>query len=186
MRKANVSDEQLAQAFKSLGETSSFEKLYLRYIQKVYRTCLRMTHDPQTAQDYAHDIFLKVFDRLPSFANRSSFSTWLYTITYRYCLDQLALNQRRKIERLGVVPLSNEPSDESNEALIQLVEERMQAQEAILAQLSEDEQTLLRLKYEQGLSIRVLSQRLDLSESVVKMRLKRSRDKLQQFYEGPT
>lgn len=48
--------------------------------------------------------------------------------------------------------------------------------------LSYAEQTLLRLKYEQELSLKEMADRSGLSLSAVKMRLKRSRDKMQRCY----
>lgn len=67
-------------------------------------------------------------------------------------------------------------SDETTETkAADLVEAQWQVQDAALNQLSPDELRLLRLKYEQELSIRQISQQYNLSESAVKMRLKRSR-----------
>jgi RNA polymerase sigma-70 factor (ECF subfamily) len=47
-----------------------------------------------------------------------------------------------------------------------------------LNELPDDEVHMLKLKYEQGLSVKFISEQYNLSESSVKMRLKRSRDKL--------
>jgi RNA polymerase sigma-70 factor (ECF subfamily) len=154
--------------------------LYNRYASKVYQTCLTITKDSVAAQDYTQDIFIKVFSRLDSFQSRSSFSTWLYSISYHYCLDQIRINKRLQLEPLADDLIDDELADripDSNSA--ELLERQMQVREAVLRTLPEEELTLLQLKYEQGLTVQAISERYGLSVSAVKMRLKRTRDKLQ-------
>src|SRR5205085_1225946 len=148
---------------------TSFEELYNQYAHKVYRTCLSMTNDLLDAQDFTQDIFIKVFLKMHSFQNRSSFSTWLYSISYNYCLDRLRLSRQLKTESLSAEMSNSLPDDTSLDRVlgIQLSEEmeqRVKAQKMALNRLPEQEQTLLRLKYEEGLSIRALSAAYQLSE----------------------
>lgn len=175
-KKATLADQQLVSTFQQTQSADSFEMLYHRYMRKVFQTCLSMTRDSVAAEDYTQDIFLRVFSKLNTFQNRSSFSTWLYSISYNYCLDRIRLESRLPLESLSdVLPdhaLSTEEDPED------ATEHRLQLQEEILNDLSGEELTLLQLKYEQSLTIQGISQRLNLSESAVKMRLKRSRDKL--------
>ncbi|GAB2596117.1 RNA polymerase sigma factor [Spirosoma areae] len=152
-----------------------FETLYNRYVKKVYRRCLSMTKDSEKAQDFTHDIFLKVFDKLDAFQERSTFSTWLYSIAYNYCSDQL-----RIAKRLHYTPLEDSMKQdiaESKEG--QLHEETLQVINRAMATLSASEQALLRLKYEEGLRIEEIAERYGLKASAVKMRLKRTREKIQ-------
>lgn len=186
MKNQSISDQQLIAMFQHSRSADSFGKLYQRYAGKVFRTCLSVTHDPIVAEDFTHDIFLRVFSKLDSFQNRSSFSTWLYSIAYNYCLDR-----RREGRRLGAILLTShaitdherlEISDEAN--LHEYAEYQLTVQEQALAGLPADELSLLQLKYMHGLSVQSLSQQLNLSESAVKMRLKRSRDKLRDQLKG--
>jgi RNA polymerase sigma-70 factor (ECF subfamily) len=176
MKKHTLADEQLVSAYQPSPATHSFETLYQRYLGKVYRTCLSFTNDTQAAQDYTQDIFLKVFHKLDTFEHQSSFSTWLYAIAHNYCLDQ---HRRRK--RLPTEPLapdlvltlagSSPFTDDADEDQLRLMERQ-------LAKLPPLDRDLLRLRYEQGSSVVDLCQHYQLSESAVKMRLKRSRDRL--------
>ena len=155
-----------------------FETLYNRYVNKVYRRCLSMTRDTEKAQDFTHDIFLRVFNKLDAFQERSSFSTWLYSIAYNYCSDQLRL-----AKRLNFTPLDDAtPHDVPESTAEQLHEESLQLVNQAIATLSTAEQTLLRMKYEDALSIEAIAQVYQISPSAVKMRLKRSRDKVHQLY----
>ncbi|WP_338870092.1 RNA polymerase sigma factor [Spirosoma sp. SC4-14] len=158
------------------SEANNFEQLYRQYVHKVFRTCMTLTNNSASAQDYTQDIFLKVFDKLDSFQNRSSLSTWLYAVSYNHCLTQLKKESRKKMEPIADLPFAESLADDWPP---DIAEERRQAQETSLRELPPEELTLLRLKYEDGLSIRALSQQYNLSESAVKMRLKRTRDRLQ-------
>lgn len=158
--------------------TDTFETLYNSYVGKVYQKCLFMTKDNESAQDFTQDIFIKVFDKLDTFQNRSSFSTWLYSVSHNYCLDQIRIRKRLGTESI---------SDEVVEKVIEQdqsasVEFQLQALEGVMNDLPAEEITLLRLKHEKGLSIKEIAERYQLSESAVKMRLKRTRDKLYNLY----
>ena len=164
----------------SSSETETFETLYNRYVDKVYQKCLGMTKDADTAQDFTQDIFIKVFEKLDSFQNRSTFSTWLYSISHNYCLDQIKVGKR-----LNTDPLANDvAATVAEQDTAASVEFRSQELELVMKSLPAEEITLLRLKYEQGLSIKEIADQYHLKESTVKMRLKRTRDKLQALYNG--
>lgn len=176
--KCTLTDEELIHQWLSGQSNQCFEIFYNRYADKVYRRCLFMTKDTIQSQDLTHDIFLRVFDKLHTFQKRSYFSTWLYSITSNYCLDYLKqTNQLNKVvfdeHQMWQLPDSGETV---------CYEEVMQLRERALENLSSNEQTFLRLKYEQGISMKELAVMYALKEGVVKMRLKRTRDKVQRFY----
>ena len=137
-----------------------------------------MTKDPLKAEDYTHDIFLKVFIRLDAFQERSSFSTWLYAISYNYCSDQLRLAKRMNFITAEEELNPNIPEPQES----QLNEEALQLINRVLGTLSVKEQALLQLKYEDELSIHSIAELYRLNPSTVKMRLKRSRDKIERLY----
>jgi len=173
-----LTDEEMIRHYLPNQPNQCFETLYNRYVGKVYRRCLSMTKDSLQAEDFTHDIFLKVFDKLTAFQERSTFSTWLYSIAYNYCSDQLRIAKRLNFTSIeeGV---KHDLAD-SKEA--QVHEETLQLVRRVMETLSPKEQSLLRLKYEDGLSIDEISQAYQLNVSTVKMRLKRSRDKIHQLY----
>ncbi|GAB3889517.1 RNA polymerase sigma factor [Spirosoma agri] len=178
MKKSRLADEQLVNSFQTTSAADSFEALYSRYVGKVYQKCLSITKDSEVAQDYTQDIFIKVFSKLDTFQNQSAFSTWLYSISHNYCLDQIRISKRLTTESLSEEQSINLPEATTSG----ISEERMQELERVMNELPQEDIKLLRLKHEQGLSIQAISEQYNLSESAVKMRLKRSRDKLQRLY----
>ena len=176
--KGILTDEDLIRQYLPGQPNQCFETLYNRYVDKVYRQCLSMTQDSEKAQDFTHDVFIKVFDKLDAFQQRSSFSTWIYSIAYNYCADQIRLSKRLQLTALNDELEQRIP--DSQEGVIH--EEAMQLVKRALESLSAEEQTFLRLKYEDGVSIEELAKMYDLKISAVKMRLKRSRAKIEKFY----
>ncbi|GAB2564857.1 RNA polymerase sigma factor [Spirosoma areae] len=173
-----LSDEEMIRQYLPDQPTHCFETLYNRYVNRVYRRCLSMTKDPLKAEDFTHDIFLKVFNKLDAFQERSTFSTWLYSIAYNYCADQIRIDKRISLTTIDEefkleIPESKE--GQLHEETLQLVNKAMEA-------LSVDEKKLLQFKYEKSMSIAAIAQACNLKESTVKMRLKRSRDKIHRLY----
>ncbi|GAB3997671.1 RNA polymerase sigma factor [Spirosoma daeguense] len=137
-----------------------------------------MTKNSEQAEDFTHDIFLKVFNKLDAFQERSSFSTWLYSISFNYCSDQIRLAKRLTTITLEDVVKHDFP--ELKDTAIH--EETMFLVKRAMETVSPKERTLLRLKYEDGMSIDAIAQKYNLKSSTIKMRLKRTRDKLQRLY----
>ena len=175
-----ISDEELVRLYVETQRNIYFEQLYERYCDKVYRKCLSFTKDPIRAEDLTHDVFLKLVVKLSSFREQAKFSTWLYSITYNYCTDQLrSHNLRREVymddnwDRLDVG---------ADDGLADMAEMEAQQLEKALHQLAPEEQSMLLMKYQDDISIRDIAAINGLTESAVKMRLKRSRDKLRKHY----
>jgi RNA polymerase sigma factor (sigma-70 family) len=172
-----VSDEELVRSYIATQSNYYFGILYSRYCDKVYRKCLMFTKDPAKAEDFAHDIFLRLTVRLSSFKEQAKFSTWLFSITYNYCTDQLR-SSRRKGEVLMDENMDWQEEDNDSD----LAEMEASRLKKALSALSMEEQSLLLMKYQDDVSIREMSNVLNLTESAIKMRLKRAKEKLRKKY----
>lgn len=175
------SDEELVRLFVLTQKNSFFEELYERYADKVYRKCLTLVKDSARAEDFTHDIFLKLIFKLGSFKEEARFSTWLYSITYNYCMDQLRVNKKR-----GKTNLEEEleVADEDVDVSV-LIEERdtdARRLHRAIDHLSTEERSILMMKYLDDLSIRDIASVFRITESAVKMRLLRSRENLRKKY----
>jgi RNA polymerase sigma factor (sigma-70 family) len=175
----HLSDEELVRQYLETQQNRFFEVIYERYADRVYRKCLSFSKDPAKAQDYTHDIFLRLVLKLSGFKEQARFSTWLYSVTYNYCTDQL-----RADRKMPVYPLEDyhEYGTDRDSDDAELVEMEARQLQAALSRMPPDEQALLRMKYQDDASIRDIATVYDLTESAVKMRLKRSRDKLKKYY----
>lgn len=177
MNVKKLTDEQLVALFIETQKNLYFEQLYDRYSNKVYRKCLSFVKDDAKAEDFAHDIFLKLVLNLSSYKETSKFSTWLYSITYNYCIDQTRIS--KKYSEVGLDENFDVPEDDDDSEMAEL--EAQQLNKA-MKQILPEEKSILMMKYQDDLSIKEISDSLDISESAVKMRLLRAKEKLRKVY----
>ena len=70
----------------------------------------------------------------------------------------------------------------TDDGLAELAEMEAQQLKKAMEKMPFDEQTVLLMKYQDDVSIREIAELHGVTESAVKMRLKRSRDKLRKYY----
>lgn len=63
-------------------------KLLGRHQRSVYLWCMRYTRDHERAVELAQEVLLRAYRALPSFAGRSSFSSWLFAIARNRCITE--------------------------------------------------------------------------------------------------
>lgn len=181
-----LTDEALVEAIVKTNNTLLFEVLYDRYAAMVYNKCYGFANGVDEAKDLTQDVFLRVFVKLASFKGKSKFSTWLYAFTYNHCVNYVTRNTAKKIEKQSVSSDSIENIGEEIDSTREFDNMRVEKLKKVMELISPDEKMILLLKYQDNLSIRELSEALDIGESAVKMRLKRAKEKLVRKYENYT
>lgn len=92
----NQTDElRLIDDFKN-GNEQAFNLLVHRYKEKVYWIVRRMVPDHDEADDITQNVFIKVYQSLPSFKGDSSFYTWIYRIAINLSLNEIRRKKLRK------------------------------------------------------------------------------------------
>ena len=74
-----------------LNESNSQDvlaKLYLRYTDLVYGTCLKYLKDAEAAKDAVMNIYQELLQKLPQH-EVENFKSWLYVLAKNHCLMQL-------------------------------------------------------------------------------------------------
>ena len=69
------------------GDKQAFYQLYREFVGRVYAICWRLLGNKQKAEDASQEIFIKVWQQLPTFRGDSSFATWLHSIATRTAID---------------------------------------------------------------------------------------------------
>jgi len=175
-----LSDEELVAELQRSMDTERFGVLYDRYSSKVYQKCVGMTRDKDLAHDLTHDIFLKAFVNLSKFDHRSKFGTWVYSITYNYCLDHLRKAQRQRTDEIRE---DQEPgTGEEDRFEAELLSMRAELLELVLARMEPADRALLLMKYQDEMAIKEMMEVLGLGESAVKMRVMRARERALAIY----
>lgn len=171
-------DEELVRLYIETQRNQYFEALYTRYCDKVYRKCLSFTKDSARAEDFTHDIFLKLIVKLGGFKEQAKFSTWLFSVTYNYCTDHTRIRRGNELLADDIERLPDQGDD--NEA--EIAEMEAAGLRKALEHLNPDEKSILMMKYQDEFSIRDIAYMSNITESAVKMRLKRAKDKLRKHY----
>lgn len=169
-------DSEIVFRIVELKENELFSVLYRRYKTKVLNKCYSILKDRTLAEEFTHEIFSRVFEKLSSFKYSSLFSTWLYAIASNYCFEY-----RRAVKRGSktVSEMFNEL-----EHFVEINEDDDSKQEQVLnaiSLLSPSDRLMVEMRYIDGMKLKDISENLSLSESAVKMRLSRCKEKLRKI-----
>ena len=96
-------DNQLVDEALNHGDQRAYTALMESHKDSLYYMIFKMVNNPYEAEDLTIEAFGKAFRNLSEFSKNYAFSTWLYTIATRLCLDHLKGMKH-------IVPL---PDDES-------------------------------------------------------------------------
>jgi RNA polymerase sigma-70 factor (ECF subfamily) len=175
----NKSDEEIVHLLMDSGNHELFEILYSRYFRKVKDKCFSFLKDSKQSEEFANDILTKAYEKIPGFKGNSSFSSWLYSITYNYCIDYLRIKKKLHYPNWNDSHEIPEIIDESEADFEVASYENLLT---ILELIHPEEKVLLLMKYQDNLSIKHIAKTLRISEDAVKMRLKRARTRVIYMY----
>jgi RNA polymerase sigma-70 factor, ECF subfamily len=82
------------------GNTFAFRELYDNNFSRVYAVCLRISRDPDTAEELTQEVFIKAWEKLSSFQFGSKFSSWLHSIAVNQFL-MMKRSEKRLSERVS-------------------------------------------------------------------------------------
>lgn len=175
-------DEELVARYLETQDGIYFNTLYDKYAGKVFGKCISLLKNEFDATDATQDIFMKILLKMSTFGGQSKFSTWIYSITYNYCIDRI---RRQKKEQMVTSQAPEElPEKEVSEVSdAQLLEVKVLQLKKVLDEMNSNDKVILLMKYQDGLSITEISEMMKLSESAVKMRIKRAKHKFKLTHE---
>jgi RNA polymerase sigma-70 factor (ECF subfamily) len=87
-------DWQIVQQVQS-GDVAAFDKLVVKYRERVFGIIYNMTSNREDTADLAQDAFIKAFQSIHRFQGQSSFFTWLYRIAVNSTLTHLRKSRLR-------------------------------------------------------------------------------------------
>jgi len=163
------------------GDRNAYAVIVDRYKDKVYSLVYGIMRDEEKAKELAQDVFVKTYSALKKFRKESSFSTWIYRIAYNTAISETRKNKKRvlsfddQLEKSSSMDLSEsyktEEEDNLKKALLNQAIEQLQAEERLI----------LMLYYFEEKSIEEISRSSGLSQSNIKVKLFRLRNKLKEI-----
>ncbi|MBX7059726.1 MAG: RNA polymerase sigma factor [Leptospirales bacterium] len=164
------------------GEEAAFRRLVDAYRDRIYNLTLRLTRNPDDAEELTQETFLAVFDKIGGFEGRSRLSTWIYAIASNGALSRLRKKGQNSVafdeEILARSDWERNPTTifsvrkEDDPVLLEELQERL---ERAIGSLPDGYRELFILKEVQELPIKEIAGIFGINGGAVKTRLHRAR-----------
>ena len=170
------------------GDINAFEDLLNKYYSHVANVV--KNHVPyKDIEEVAQDVFMRAYQSLATFQNKSTFKHWLSIIAVRTCYDFTRKQYRNREMTMSSLSrqqrnwLETATSERSHHSFYdsETQKEAKEVLEWALNRLSPEDKIVLELIYFQDLSGKEVSELLDWSVPKVKMRALRARKKLRKL-----
>lgn len=160
------------------GEQSAFNALVNQFWNQVYGFQLNRVRNEYDAEDITIETFAKAFDKIETFNEKYTFSTWLITISKNIQID--------KTRKKNASIYSN-TTDTSDEQIQKIPDDSPSPEDKLITeqhlakllrhikQLKPHYQEVINLRYFQEMSYNEISETLDEPLNNVKVRLLRAR-----------
>jgi RNA polymerase sigma-70 factor, ECF subfamily len=181
----DLPDEELVRIFVEERDEGAFNEIANRYGEKVFRLALRITHSAHIADEVLQEVFLTLVEKLDSFREESTFSTWLYRVATNASLiqvrnkkkdggnisleDYVPYNEKGILSEISLKDWSYSPDE------IFAGKEGMEVIDRAINELPEKYKIVFHLREIEGLSNEEVGDILGLSISAVKSRIHRAR-----------
>jgi RNA polymerase sigma-70 factor, ECF subfamily len=103
-------DEPPRAALSEAAWIERFEQLYKTYSLPIYCLCLRMTGNPDDAEDLMQETFVRLFQKHDTFRGESAFYTWLRRLAINQVLRGFDKAYRRRETSLEEMAEPNPPA----------------------------------------------------------------------------
>ncbi len=171
------------------GCAKSAHAIVEAYQDRLHAFVWRLVRNNHDAEEICQDTFLRAFSALDSFDPAYRFSTWLFTIGYRLCLNSL----RRRKDYSGEMDFSgmsgsgrSDPAPNVSDAVANS-EEACRLKEVIwdsVDRLTPQQRATVLLFYRESLSCQEIGQILGMPAATVKSHLHRARSRLKELLSG--
>ncbi|MGL5328727.1 MAG: sigma-70 family RNA polymerase sigma factor [Peptostreptococcaceae bacterium] len=150
------------------GNKLAFSTLIKSYEIDLYRVAISMTKNEDDALDCIQETILQAYINIKNLKNNEYFKTWLIRILINQC--KALIEKNKKIVELKNIDMQN--LYEQEDEIYGIKEE--------IDKLDEDLKILVILYYYQDMSVKDISESLQIPEGTIKSRLSRARNKLKE------
>lgn len=176
-----LDDSEILQQFSEGGAQAekAFRALVNQHGPSLYRQIRGMAKSHELTNDILQDVFVKVYQNLPSFKGDSAIYTWMYRIARNETLNFLQKEHRRSgvdlDEPMLEIKAGHAALDQTDgETISQLLQEA-------IASLPEKQAAVFQLKYFDELPYHEISRRLNTSEGALKASFFHAKQKIERF-----
>ena len=174
---SNTLQDEAALVEQARRDPNAFAALYHRYLTPLYRYLYRRLENAHDAEDLTAQVFTEALEGLVSYRERGKFVAWLFTIAHHRLTDFYRQHVPATLD-------DDLPSVEPDLlSVIETNDDRSRIA-SLLAQLDDEKQELLRLRFAAGLSFAEIAALEGRREAAVKMAIYRSLDWLREQWEA--
>ena len=155
----------------------SFDVVYETLFPIIFRVSLRVTGDREVAEDLCHEAFIKLMERSDMLPDLDQSKYWLIRVVKNLSLNH---EKRRNRERIAYSKLSRISTGTMDSTEKQMIKEETRADvQGALNNLPYNLRTPLLFREYGDLSYKEIASILHISESNVKVRIFRARERLE-------
>ena len=172
------------------GNLNDFRELIENYQKLVGHIVFRLVHQPETREEIAQEVFIKVYQNLANFKFQSKLSTWIGRIAYNTTINYLRKEKIPLYEDIkpvqGIANTNEAYTDplksveDKDSSPVDYIEERDRADllKKQVEKLPVPYRTIITLYHLEQMSYQEISEIMDMPEGTVKSYLFRARKKL--------
>lgn len=166
------------------GDQEAFGEIVELFKDKVFQICYRMLGNRHEAEDIAQEAFVRAYVNIHSFNLNKKFSTWLYRIATNLCIDRIRKKKPdsfldEEVAGTDGLNLYSQIAAEGKSPDSEV--ETMELQEIVqreILKLPDKYRIVIVLRYMDDLSLKEISEVLDMPLGTVKTRIHRAREAL--------
>lgn len=167
------------------GNSESFEPLVVKYQPRVFAIARRYARREDEVEDIVQTVFMKAYSKLSSYRGDAPFEHWLMRTATFTCYDFLRKHQRNRewnatdlsteenewLENVGEDTTEKEANQSAAKALV----------DRLLESLKPDDRMIITMLDLEQKSVKEIAKLTDFTESNVKVRAHRARDKMKKI-----
>lgn len=164
----------------------ALKQIFETHQKRVFNLALQYVLNTEDAAEVTQDVFLSVYQKMETFKEESTLSTWIYRITINKSLDFIKARNRQKRSFLRLFKSDEEakrnvPVQLNHPGIV--LEEKEQLEELLkqIYQLPESQKTALVLLRMEGLSQAEVAKIMNLSPKAVESLYQRAKSNLKKI-----
>jgi len=173
----SLTDEQLMEFYQSnrdgMGK-QALDHLYIRYSKPMFNFFyFTLNNDYSKAQDFVHDLFIRIIQNHHRFNKNQLFKPWIYRIASNLCKNEFRSSGIVQKYHNHIISTSNIciPADETENLL-----------RICINKLSQELRSLIVLRFKMKLTIKEIAEIYECPEGTIKSRLFNATKELAKLY----
>lgn len=173
----SFTDEQLISIYQNSKDGTAqvaFRLLYERYAKQMLNYFYFSLHnDREKAQDFLHDLFIKIIEKNHTFNSTKPLKPWIYRIASNMCKNEY--RSEKVVQKYNIHAMATTESadyqDENENILRQCINK-----------LNQEQRSLIVLRFKLKLKIKEIAEIYECAEGTIKSRLFYATRELSKFY----